>query len=73
MTTNVTPEQFAARVKFLVRLGRGLHVNGMASHQIEDALEFASATLGIQSQFFSLGCLGHAGIRVISHLAPGGP
>jgi len=26
----------------------------MASHQIEDALEFASATLGIQSQFFAL-------------------
>lgn len=51
---SVTPEQFAARVKFLVRLARGLHVNGMASHQIEDALEFASATLEIQSQFFAL-------------------
>jgi uncharacterized membrane protein YjjP (DUF1212 family) len=51
---SLTPEQFAARVKFLVRLARGLHVNGMASHQIEDALEFASATLGITSQFFAL-------------------
>lgn len=50
----LSPEEFGARIRFLVRLARGLHVNGMASHQIEDALEFASATLGIQSQFFAL-------------------
>jgi uncharacterized membrane protein YjjP (DUF1212 family) len=43
-----------ARVRFLVRLARGLHMFGTPAHRIELALETASQRLGIPSQFFAL-------------------
>lgn len=41
-------------VRLLVQLARGLHMYGTPAHRIEQALEAATARLGLPSQFFSL-------------------
>lgn len=41
-------------IRFLVKLARGLHAHGTPAHRIEQALEVATARLGIPGRFFSL-------------------
>jgi uncharacterized membrane protein YjjP (DUF1212 family) len=41
-------------IRFLVKLARGLHMYGTPADRVEQALEIATARLGIPSQFFSL-------------------
>jgi uncharacterized membrane protein YjjP (DUF1212 family) len=50
-TTTAPPDD--AAIRFILRLGRAMHMCGYASHRLEELLEQAAARIGLQGQFFS--------------------